>query len=98
MELVAEVEVLAPNPTSARQYVIDRDELLRLREAGLIQDKLYVYLALKLTYTQSNPDIDILSFCEQWELSEVQMATAIAQLHKKGALQPVARQLQLELF
>ena len=33
MELVAEVEVLAPNPTSARQYVIDRDELLRLREA-----------------------------------------------------------------
>ncbi len=38
MELVAEVEVLAPNPTIATVYVIDREDLLRLREAGLIQD------------------------------------------------------------
>lgn len=43
MELVASVSI--PNPPSA-QYLIDREELLRLREAGLIQDKLYVYLTL----------------------------------------------------
>jgi hypothetical protein len=80
------------------QYLIDRDELLRLREEKMIPDRFYVYLAIKLSYSSSNPSIDIPSFCEKWELTEVQLATAIAQLHKKGALQPVARQLQLELF
>ncbi len=96
MELVASVSI--PNPPSTMQYLIDRDELLRLREEKMIPDRFYVYLAIKLSYSSSNPSIDIPSFCEQWNLSEVQLATAIAQLHKKGALQPVARQLQLELF
>lgn len=96
MELVASVSI--PNPPSAMQYLIDRDELLRRREEKMIPDRFYVYLAIKLSYSSSNPSIDIPSFCEQWDLSEVQLATAIAQLHKKGALQPVARQLQLELF
>lgn len=96
MELVAEVSI--PNPPHAMQYLIDREELLRLREEKMIPDRFYVYLAIKLSYSSSNPSIDIPSFCEQWDLSEVQLATAIAQLHKKGALQPVARQLQLELF
>lgn len=96
MELVT--SVLIPNPPSTMQYTIDRDELLRLREEKMIPDRFYVYLAIKLSYSSSNPSIDIPSFCEQWDLTEVQLATAIAQLHKKGALQPVARQLQLELF
>ncbi len=96
MELVASVSI--PHPPSAMQYTIDRDELLRLREEKMIPDRFYVYLAIKLSYSSSNPSINIPSFCEQWDLSEVQLATAIAQLHKKGALQPVARQLQLELF
>ncbi len=96
MELVASVSI--PHPSNAMQYTIDRDELLRLREEKMIPDRFYVYLAIKLSYNGSNPSIDIPSFCEQWELTEVQLATAIAQLHKKGALQPVARQLQLELF
>lgn len=96
MELVASVSI--PHPPSTMQYIIDRDELLRRREEKRIPDRFYVYLAIKLSYNGSNPSIDITSFCEQWNLSEVQLATAIAQLHKKGALQPVARQLQLELF
>lgn len=96
MELFASVSI--PNPPNTMQYMIDRDELLRLREEKMIPDRFYVYLAIKLSYSSSNPSIDIPSFCEQWNLSEVQLATAIAQLHKKGALQPVARQLQLELF
>ena len=50
----------------------------------MIPNRFYVYLAIKLSYSGSNPSIDIPSFCEQWELSEVQLATAIAQLHKKG--------------
>lgn len=96
MELLTEVSI--PNQPNTMQYTIDRDELLRLREEKMIPDRFYVYLAIKLSYSSSNPSIDIPSFCEQWDLSEVQLATAIAQLHKKGALQPVARQLQLELF
>lgn len=96
MELLTSVSI--PNSKSAMQYVIDRDELLRLREEKMIPDRFYVYLAIKLSYSGSNPSIDIPSFCEQWELTEVQFSSAIAQLQKKGALQPVARQLQLELF
>lgn len=96
MQLVAEVSI--PNSESKMEYLIDREELLRLKEEKLIAPKLYVYIALKLSYTQSNPSVDIESFCESWEISETEFATAIAQLQKKKALQPVARQLQLELF
>lgn len=80
------------------QYVIDREELLRLRESGLILNKLYVYLAIKLSYDHLEPSIDIPFFCEQWEIKETDCSAAIAQLQKKGALQPVAHQLTLQLF
>ena len=56
MELVASVSI--PNPPSAMQYLIDRDELLRLREEKMIPDRFYVYLAIKLSYSSSNPSID----------------------------------------
>lgn len=95
MEVVASTSSLDSKP---REYVIDRDELLRLREFKLIQDKLFVYLALKLTYDTSEPSIDIPWFCQQWDLKEAEITTALAQLQKKGALQPVARQLTLQLF
>ena len=98
MELLSVSEVSIPKSDSRMQYVIDREELLRLHEEGLIQNKLFVYLALKLTYSHSEPSVDIPSFCEQWDLKESEFSTAIAQLQKKGALQPVARQLTLQLF
>ncbi len=47
MELIADNSNADSNP---REYVIDRDELLHLRDSGLIQPKLFVYLAIKLTY------------------------------------------------
>ena len=96
MEVVA--EVLSAIPERQREYLIDRQELLRLREEKLIQDKLFVYLAIKLSYDTCEPHIDIPWFCDQWEIKEEVFSTAIAQLHKKGALQPVARQLTLQLF
>lgn len=96
MQLIALVPL--PQSSSQGQYLIDRDELMRLKEEGLIQSKLYVYLALKLTYAHSDPSIDIPWFCEQWDLKETDFSAAIAQLQKKGALQPVARQFQLQLF
>jgi len=95
MELVADVSI--PN-SKQREYVIDREELLHLKESGLIQSKLYVYLAIKLSYDTSEPSIDIPSFCEQWEVKEEEFSTALAQLQKKKVLQPVARQLTLQLF
>ena len=87
-----------PTPDSQRRYSIDREELLRLREDKLIQDKTFVYIAIKLSYDCSDPSIDISWFCEQWGLKEVEFAAAITQLQKRGALQPVARQLTLQLF
>jgi len=56
MEVVADVSI--PH-TKSREYLIDRNELIRLREDGLIQSKLYVYLAIKLSYDTSEPSIDI---------------------------------------
>jgi hypothetical protein len=95
MEVVADVSI---PQTKSREYVIDRSELLHLKESGLIQSKLFVYLAIKLSYDTQEPSIDIPWFCEQWELKESEFTTALAQLQKKGALQPVARQLTLQLF
>lgn len=91
MELIAE---FSPKCESHTHYIIDRDKLLRLHEAKLIQGKLYVYLAIK-TLKATRPSI---SLCEQWELSEDQLSIAIAQLHKRGALQLVARQFSSQLF
>jgi len=91
-------EISEQNPKPQRQYLIDREELLRLKEEKLIQDKLFVYLAIKLSYDSLEPSINIPWFCNQWDLKEEAFSTAIAQLHKKGALQPVARQLTLQLF
>ena len=47
MELIADNSNADSNP---KEYLIDRDELFHLRELGLIQPKLFVYLAIKLTY------------------------------------------------
>lgn len=104
MQLVADVSI--PQQVSKMEYLIDREELLRLKEEKLITPLLFVYLAIKLTYTTTNPSIDIPSFCEQWEITEPAFMSAspngqaegIAQLHKKGVLQPQHRKLQLELF
>ncbi len=98
---VPTMELIADNSTAdskSREYLINRDELLHLRELGLIQPKLFVYLAIKLSYEHSEPSIDIPLFCQRWELKEEEFSTAIAQLQKKKVLQPVARQLTLQLF
>lgn len=88
-----------PLPKSTKmEYLIDRDELLRLHEMKLVDRKFYVYLALKLTFTTVTPNVDIPTFAEQWELTESEVAIALAQLQKKGALQPTSRSVQLELF
>jgi len=98
---VPTMEIVADNSTADSkqgEYVIDRDELLHLRSTGLIQPKLFVYLAIKLSYDHLSPSINIPAFCERWGLKEEEFSTALAQLQKKKVLQPVARQLTLQLF
>lgn len=80
------------------QFVIDRDELLNLREMKLISASLYVFLAIKLTYESRHPSIDIPSFCAHWDIEESELQSAIAQLHKKKVLEPQIQQLTLEIF
>jgi hypothetical protein len=96
MQLVATISI--PNPHHEQKYVILPDELIRLRALKLINDRCYVYLALRMTYSHSNPSINIPKFAEQWSLSEVDCRAAIAALHKKGCLEPVHEQLELQLY
>ncbi len=95
MELVADNSI---SDSQLQEYIINRDELFHLRESGLIQPKLFLYLAIKLSYDHLEPSINIPAFCERWGLKEEEFSTAIAQLQKKKVLQPVARQLTLQLF
>lgn len=88
-----------PDTEPQAQYIINRAELLRLKSMGLVQDRLYVYLALKLDYPSDfHPSINIELFCEDWKITESELAIAIAQLQKKGVLAPITAQLELELF
>lgn len=57
-----------------------------------------MYLALKMTYDNLEPSIDIPWFCDYWAMKEEQFSAAIAQLQKKKLLQPVARQLTIQLL
>jgi hypothetical protein len=88
---------LRDNFTNAK-FTLDREELMRLESMGIITGKAYIYLALKLTYNTLNISMDTESFCEEWQITESDLAIALGQLQKKGALAPVARHLELELF
>lgn len=90
--------VSLPNNFTTAKFVLDRTELMRLQEMGIITGKAYIYLALKLTYSSLNISVDTESFCEDWQVTESDLAIALAQLQKKGALAPVHRQLELELY
>ena len=63
MELLPVSEVSIPKSNAPMQYVIDLEKLLRLHEKGLIQNKFYIYLVIKLSYSHSELSI----FCETRE-------------------------------
>lgn len=98
MQLIQPITVSIPKSASQMEYRIDREELLRLKECKWLLPWQYVGLAIKISYPETNPIIDIGSFCKAWGVTESELHCAIATLNKKGALQQRAKQLELNLF
>lgn len=74
--------------TKASGYSLDRDELLRIRALKLLtSDRDYMFFALQLDFPgKLNPQIDVNSFCERWELDEGDLYRALGELRKKGVV------------
>ena len=98
MQLADPTVISVPNPYHEQRFIILPDELKRLRSLKLINDRCYVYMALRMTYQHSSPSVDVPTFAERWDISETDCRAAIAALHKKGCIEPVHKQLELELF
>lgn len=93
--------MLEPMPTSTQEsfsYLLDRSELLRIREMKLMtSDRDYLFFALQLDYpSKMNPTIEVDSFCDRWELSDGDFYKALGELRKKGILVSIATRLDLQ--
>ena len=84
-------------PTSAN-YLIDREELLRIRQLKLLtSDRDYVFFALQIDYpSKLNPTIEVSAFCERWELDDGDFYKALGELRKKGIVVSIANSLNLQ--
>lgn len=80
-------------------YVLDRDELLRIRNLKLLTSgRDYVFFALQIDYPgKLNPAIDVADFCNRWELTDGDLYKALGDLRKKGIVVSISSQLNLEL-
>lgn len=96
MQITSKVSI--PIPYNQQQFILVPDELKRLWLLKLINDRCYIYLALQMTYATAFANVDIPKFSEAWDISEADCRSAIAALHKKGCLEPVAQQLELQLY
>lgn len=87
------------DPAAAASYLIDRDELLRIRNLRLLtNDRDYVFFALQVDYPgKLNPAIDVIAFCDRWELDEGDLYKALGDLRKKGIVVSISSQLNLQL-
>lgn len=79
-------------PTGNGQILIDREELLRLRDLGLLSsNKDYLYMALEIDYPRARKNIDTELLAERWStekhwLTVADVLIAIGNLAKKGLL------------
>jgi hypothetical protein len=96
MQLVANVSI--PVPHHEQKYVLLPEDLKRLKDLKLSSAGWFVYLALMMSYKTSNPVVDIPTFAEAWDISEVDCRAVIAVLQKKHCLDQPHRQLELELY
>lgn len=79
-------------------YVIDRKELLRIRDLKLItSDRDYVFFALQIDYSgKLSPSIDVSAFCERWDLNEGSLYKALGELRNKGIVVSISNHLDLQ--
>ncbi len=85
------------SPTAS--YVLDREELLRIRSFKLLtSDRDYVFFALQIDFPgKLNPSVNVEAFCQRWELSDGNLYKALGELRNKGLVVAIANQLELEL-
>ncbi|MBD2078342.1 hypothetical protein [Leptolyngbya sp. FACHB-17] len=88
-----------PDSAAAVSYLLDRDELLRIRGLKLVtSDRDYVFFALQIDYPgKLTPAIDVLAFCDRWELDEGDLYKALGDLRKKGIVVSISSRLNLQL-
>ncbi len=86
-------------PVSAAGYLLDHDELLRIRSLKVLtSDRDYVFFALQIDYPgKLNPAIDVIAFCDRWELDDGDLYKALGDLRKKGIVVSISNQLNLQL-
>lgn len=90
-----------PMHTSTQEsptYLVNREELLRIRTMKLLtSDRDYLFFALQIDYPdESNPSIEVDSFCDRWELSDGDFYKALGELRKKGIVVSIANRLDLQ--
>lgn len=80
-------------------YILDRDELLQIRQRKLLtSDRDYLYFALQIDYpSKINPTINVESFCERWELSSGSFYKALGDLRNKGVVEAIFSELSLQM-
>ncbi|MCY6494593.1 hypothetical protein [Leptolyngbya sp. GGD] len=87
------------DPAPTVTYLLDRDELLRIRNLKLLTSgRDYVFFALQIDYPgKLTPAIDVVAFCDRWELDEGDLYKALGELRKKGIVVSISSQLNLQL-
>ncbi len=87
-----------PVPTSTPSYLLDREELIRIRSLKLLtSDRDYVFLALQIDFPDKlKPSIEVEAFCDRWDLSDGNLYKALGELRNKGIVISLASRLNLE--
>ncbi|MBD3881714.1 hypothetical protein IFO70_08100 [Phormidium tenue FACHB-886] len=80
-------------------YLLDREELLSLRERKLLtSDRDYVFFALQIDYPgKLNPTVDVTAFCDRWELTVGGFYKALGDLKNKGVVVAIGDRLDLQI-
>lgn len=91
-------ELMSPSPQQSSSYLLDREELIRIRELKLLtSDRDYLFFALQIDYPgKLNPTIEVDYFCNRWELSDGNFYKALGELRKKGIVISIANRLDLQ--
>jgi len=95
---LTQTELFPTLKDEVKTYSLDRQKLLQFKRSKIVDKVFYVYMAILLTFESLDVDIDVEDFCDEWEISESEFASAVATLQKKKALTSNTGTVQLELF